>query len=54
MFPNDPNWVPGLCPNCGCSSEDMMELGGKWQCPECGEVVRDDDLLTPAEFARTR
>ena len=59
---NDPNQTPGVCPECGGTSEDFFGLGKAcpsdegfyfdWECP-CGALLSDDDLLTLEQYKRT-
>jgi len=48
---NDPNASPGVCPFCGATAEDLVGYGaGEYECPECGERVAEDEIMTAEEF----
>jgi len=39
-----------VCAYDGTSSEDMGELESGWQCPTCGKILTEDELVTEAEY----
>lgn len=51
MIGNDPNEEPGVCPTCGCTSEDFVNYDNvHYECPECGLQMTDDEIVSKREF----
>lgn len=58
---NDPDMEPGVCPHCGATSEDFIDIHEEqwadefdWECHQCGELLTDDDIVTSKEWGRER
>lgn len=55
---NDPNAAPGVCPKCGCTSEDFIGNGDsaeyEYECPQCGLMLDEDDILSAREWCWDR